>query len=250
MTRDQNTAQNALTAQSQYTDRYTKAVDQLGQQGTDRLQIRLGGIYALERLIRDSPRDQPTIIEVLSAFIRITGRSNAICPEQPVAPDIQAAVTVLARRDTTHDNFTNIDLHGACLRSVVIQERIVGDHLSSYGILKLADLTGADLADAKLRDTDLTAAQMTGANFEGAILNSVTFDFATLDRANFNGAEVSGGSFVAAHLNEASLTGVDLRGVDLTEADLNGADLTGTQHNTSTLISGTKKDGQTKGAWW
>src|SRR4051794_10233968 len=48
VTQGQNAAQNALAAQSQYTDRYTKAVDQLGQQGVDRLQIRLGGIYALE----------------------------------------------------------------------------------------------------------------------------------------------------------------------------------------------------------
>src|SRR4051812_43986332 len=70
VTQQQNAAQNALTAQGQYTDRYTKAVDQLGQSGADRLQVRLGGIYALERLARDSPPDQPTIIEVLSAFVR------------------------------------------------------------------------------------------------------------------------------------------------------------------------------------
>jgi hypothetical protein len=65
VTQDQNLAQNDLTAQAQYTDRYTKAIEQLGQLCVDRLQSRLGGIYALERLAHDSPRDQPTIIEVL-----------------------------------------------------------------------------------------------------------------------------------------------------------------------------------------
>jgi hypothetical protein len=51
--------QNEVAAQAQYTDRYIKAVEQVGQQGPDKLQVRLGGIYAIERLTRDSPRDQP-----------------------------------------------------------------------------------------------------------------------------------------------------------------------------------------------
>lgn len=53
------TARNAATAcrifelseQGQVTDRYTKAIEQLG---SDKLNIRLGGIYALERIARDS----------------------------------------------------------------------------------------------------------------------------------------------------------------------------------------------------
>lgn len=51
------------------TDRYSKAIEQLG---SDKIEIRLGGIYALERLMRDSPNDQPTIIEVLAAYVRQT----------------------------------------------------------------------------------------------------------------------------------------------------------------------------------
>ncbi|MFJ9782482.1 hypothetical protein ACIRSS_23075 [Amycolatopsis sp. NPDC101161] len=62
--------QNALAEQGQVTGRYASAVDQIGTQGDDHLQTRLGGVYELERLMYDSPRDQPTIIEVLSAFVR------------------------------------------------------------------------------------------------------------------------------------------------------------------------------------
>ena len=43
-----------LTEQGQVTDRYTKAIEQLG---SDKLDMRIGGIYALERISRDSPRD-------------------------------------------------------------------------------------------------------------------------------------------------------------------------------------------------
>src|ERR1051326_4057166 len=46
-----------LTEQGQITDRYTKAVEQLG---SDKLDVRIGGIYALERITRDSPNDHPT----------------------------------------------------------------------------------------------------------------------------------------------------------------------------------------------
>ncbi len=40
-----------LTEQGQVTERYTKAIEQLG---SDKLDIRIGGIYALERIARDS----------------------------------------------------------------------------------------------------------------------------------------------------------------------------------------------------
>jgi hypothetical protein len=56
-----------LTEQGQVTERYTKAIEQLG---SDKLDIRIGGIYALERIARDSARDHPAVIEVLAAFVR------------------------------------------------------------------------------------------------------------------------------------------------------------------------------------
>lgn len=111
-----------VAEQGQITDRYTKAVDQIGIQGVEHLETRLGGIYALERLARDSPRDQSTIIEVLSAFARgnapvSAGRpvpavpalrlsfpafpdaDSIACLHRPVTLDVQAALTVLGRRD-------------------------------------------------------------------------------------------------------------------------------------------------------
>src|SRR6516165_11618357 len=93
-----------LTEQGQVTDRYSKAIEQLG---SDKLDVRIGGIYALERIARDSPRDHPTIMEVLGAFIR--GHSHEPWPlqepgasttEAATRPDVQAGVTVITGRDT------------------------------------------------------------------------------------------------------------------------------------------------------
>jgi excisionase family DNA binding protein len=64
-----------VNREGQITERFTRAIDQLGATdeatGKPRLEIRLGGIYALERIARDSPkRDYSTVMEVLTAYVR------------------------------------------------------------------------------------------------------------------------------------------------------------------------------------
>ena len=77
--------------QGHITDRFTKAIEQLGSK---EMAVRLGAIYALERISRDSPEDHWTIMEVLTAYVR----DNAPWPprqEQPGRPlktDIQASL--------------------------------------------------------------------------------------------------------------------------------------------------------------
>ena len=60
-------AQARTAEQGHITDRFTAAVEQLG---SDKMAVRLGAIYALERISKDSPRDYWTIMETLTAFVR------------------------------------------------------------------------------------------------------------------------------------------------------------------------------------
>jgi len=63
------TAQTLLTTQEgQITERFTRAIEHLGDK--ERLTVRLGGIYALERIARDSAKDHWQIMEVLTAYVR------------------------------------------------------------------------------------------------------------------------------------------------------------------------------------
>src|SRR5690349_11387725 len=71
-----------LAGQGQVTDRYTKAIEQFGSKEID---VRIGGIYALERIAGDSARDHPTVMEVLAAFVR------AHSPEQWPLPAVYEA---------------------------------------------------------------------------------------------------------------------------------------------------------------
>ena len=53
---------------------FVKNDDQSGAKSGDHTQkspdVRLGGIYGLEQLARDSPSDHPAVFDVLAAFVR------------------------------------------------------------------------------------------------------------------------------------------------------------------------------------
>jgi hypothetical protein len=60
------------------TDRFANAIGQLGD---DVPEVRLGGIYALERIARDSRRDHGAVVEVLTAYVRTRAPSRRREPQ-------------------------------------------------------------------------------------------------------------------------------------------------------------------------
>jgi hypothetical protein len=132
-----------IAQQGQVTEHFTRAIDQLGSMNLD---VRLGGIYALERIARDSPDDQPTIGEVLTAYIRthapwppsLPGQYVATAPIDDVpelqvrAPDVQASLTVLGRGGFADDPEDRVDLHEVDLRKAHLRHaNLIG--ASFYG---------------------------------------------------------------------------------------------------------------------
>ena len=202
------------------TDRYTKAIEQLG---SDKLDVRIGGIYALERIARDSARDHPTVMEVLTAFIREHSHEQWPPSDQPAGrgeelstrPDVQAALTVVGRRDPQRD-VRPIDLTDAVLTGA----HLIGADLTD-ALLPGADLTGAHLAGAHLTRAFLIWADLTGANLAGAI-----FTCASLAGADLIGADLAGAVLIGADLAGADLTRAIFTRAGFTDADLTDADLT------------------------
>ncbi|MER5987630.1 hypothetical protein [Streptomyces sp. NPDC001787] len=80
----------ALAKEGQITDRHTAAVGNLGE---DQVDVRLGGVYALQRIMQDSHRDQPTIANVLATYVR-THTAKPPAKGQDVAADVHAALTL------------------------------------------------------------------------------------------------------------------------------------------------------------
>jgi uncharacterized protein YjbI with pentapeptide repeats len=154
----------------------------------------LGGIYALERIARESEEDHWSIMEVLIAYVRAhtpweeTERQQAEAkeaaslkdPNQALIkytgpspePDVQAVLTVLGRRSRYFGN---------------------------------GEVTPLDLAQ-----TNLEGANLGGAHLEGANLRQ-----ANLERTNPQQANLVGADLWKANLQRANLKGADLEGVSL-----------------------------------
>jgi hypothetical protein len=205
-----------LTEQGQVTERYTKAIEQLG---SDKLDVRIGGVYALERIARDSATDHPTVMEVLSAFVRVhsrerwppatgkpettkapaaftlrhphklwplaTGKPRAGAPGHRTRPDVQAAVTVIGRRDTRRDQ-ERINLLGANLTRAYLP----GAQFTQANLIR-ANLTNAFLSGASLTEASLQAAKLTGAQLRRAYLPGAKLDYADLTDADFTDADLT-----------------------------------------------------------
>ena len=224
--------QVGLSEQGQLTDRFSKAVEQLGTQ--DSLEVRLGGIYALERIALDSARDHPTVMEVLSACVREhaprTTCTSLALSARPTT-DVQAILTVIARRDENRDRDT-LDLNNTCLPGASFgSTSLVGADLSRTDLsganLIGANLNGANLGAANLGAADLGAADLGAADLGAADLRGAFFDVANLSYANLTGANLTGAHLERANLSGANLTNANLTHAHLIYANLTGANLTG-----------------------
>ena len=200
------------------TDRFTKAIAQLGDK---EMAIRLGGIYALERLAKDSEKDHGPIMEVLTAYVRENAPRQEEDPQKAAEKpptDIQAILTVIVRRETTGNNRRNdrLDLSNTHLAGVII----LG-----------ADLSEANLGGANLSGAHLVGADLSGATLGWAVSNRAGLMLAGLMFSDPGGANLSEANLGGANLSEANLNGAHLSRTFLSEADLNGADLNGADLN-------------------
>jgi hypothetical protein len=199
------------TREGQVTDRYTAAVNQLG---SDKAQVRLGGIYALERIARDSKSDRSTIIEILAALVREVGHA---ADRAKRLPEIEAALTVLSRLPGAGEA-RSLDLRDAGLAGVRVAKLA----------LRGANLTSADIANAQLPDADLrgatldyvtaTEARLSDAKLQGASGTGAIFTGAILERADFSGSPFPGAYFTRARMAAATLSDANLAGAHFPDA--------------------------------
>jgi hypothetical protein len=182
-------------------ERFAQALDQLG---SEQLDVRLGGIYGLERVaaraseeaaaaatayrppwVDDPPsvwwgsQDRIQVFEILSAYVRTTSHRPPVGPAgsslQVRQADVHAALTVLARR-TVLGGDPPLDLSGSLLAG------------ARLGWARLAE---ADLRGADVRGSSLQHAELAGVHLEQSLLCGTQLQGADLRGAHLAGARAS-----------------------------------------------------------
>jgi pentapeptide repeat protein len=209
-----------IAHEGQITERFTRAIDHLG---SDKLDVRLGGIYALERIALNSPADRTGITSILGAFVRGHAPWLPGAPSGPAHPtpdvdqslpwltnraiDVQTAMHALARRPEYADEprllLSRTDLRGVYLYQPRL-ERVIMRHAN----LARAWIPGAQLDNSQLVDTDLRHANLQEAHLARADLRSAYLQEADLRNAVLSEADLRGANLTGTILDDADLTGV------------------------------------------
>ncbi|MEM9735195.1 MAG: pentapeptide repeat-containing protein [Pseudomonadota bacterium] len=228
----------------QITDRINKAVEQLGAEKTVKdadgertepnLEVRLGGIYALERIAQDSLRDHIQVMEILTAYIR----HNAPTKGQPTREegedrdsflkriegpriDIEAAIRVIGRRSVRQIEAElrrrtpyRPDLCRCCLRKA----NFLGSETNFACIL---------FQDCLLERVNFSAVHSSGTIFIGSNLEFSEFLGTNLKDAIFTHVKTFKTNFSASALIDASLGGENVKGISLHRSSVVGANIWG-----------------------
>ncbi|MGP4105133.1 pentapeptide repeat-containing protein [Nonomuraea sp. KM90] len=185
------TARNADTARRTFqlgerghdTDRYSKAVEQLG---SDQAPVRLGGLYALEQLAQNNPRLRQTIADVICAYLRMP----YTMPEEVE----RSEETWAAQRATRNRKADGSDSPARAPQEErevrLAAQRILTDHLRCPAPGKKRWWSRAerppdtfwprirlDLSRAVLLDADFTSCRIAEARFSGTTFHGQTWFF-------------------------------------------------------------------------
>jgi uncharacterized protein YjbI with pentapeptide repeats len=252
--------QAQIGRESHYTTLFTKAVEQLGAtrdvttqelvskpdgsaseavlRTEPNLEVRLGAIYALERIATDSERDHWPIMEVLSAYVRNAQNAGRLVPKPDGTKsliawfdeirrsgprvDIQAAFTVMCRRSETRiererEENQFLDFSEANLQNI----------RAARGNLSEANFCGASLDFASFREIGLQNAQFDdssfyGVRFDSSDLSRVGFEDCKIERSNFYDCTLTAGRFIQATLRNVTFSACDLSGLSFHLAQFSG----------------------------
>lgn len=191
------------------TKRFSEAITQLGDPSST---IRLGAVYALERIAADSARDRQPILDILAAFVRESSLPTVPARDPLVLPgaDVLAAASAIGRTTQLSAPTKPVNLAFTDLRDV--------------------DMRGADLRDSTLHGVNFIGAHLEGVDFTGAMIHGAQFNGAFLDKATFDRASLYASVLDHARLIGASLRETRLEAASLVSTTLADANLTGATH--------------------
>lgn len=155
------------------------------------LEVRVGGIYALENLARTNKDFYWPVLHTLISYVKnhrsIDSNDKRLPYNEKIQTDIQAIL-----------NF-------------VVEGEYDMPHTTSDSL---------DLSHIHLVNVDLSRGKLAYVNFEGSILENIDFNGADLTEANFRNSNLSNVHFSNADLTQSNFTNAKLTRVDFLAANL------------------------------
>ena len=245
--RQAHTAQQGLL-----NERYQKGAEMMG---SDVLSVRLGGVYALQRLAEDCPEQYHVqVMRLFCAFVRLPTKDQSLESGQVeieagtqlgIRQDVEAVIEAVNSRsesrtgierkagfrldlrgaDLPGTQFLNADLSNAYFHRANLSRASFADTDLSGSFFNSADLSEAIFYDVKFAGTRLMLANLSGALLQDLDLSKVSFHYANLSCVNLINANLSGAILQDAVAANAWLENSDLAGAFFLRADLSGAKL-------------------------
>jgi len=210
-----------LARRGQVSERFTRAVEQLGardENGAADTAVRTGALFSLMRIGIDSPDHTLPALLVVATYIRRFKQPRDLKLHGCYAdfdftqsqPDIANALRfVLYRIAAKLDGEAFLGLRGANLNGIALD----GLNLSEF------DLTRIKFRHASLVRANFGQADLRQANFEGACLTDANFKSAKLKGAIFRGANLKRAKFTQEGLDLARLSEAQQAQVKLVPSD-------------------------------
>ncbi len=211
--------QNKISEQGRIAEQISRAIDQIGayKQNFDNskdnkpnIEARVGGIYSLERIAKDSDDDYEKIMDILCAYVRVT----ALKKYKAIREDIQGAIDVLGtkkksllfwRRDKFRVNLENCNLSGYRFSELNFNTYTDSSNGTIFDKSKFykskfykTDLSYASFDNSNLTEADFEEAELKGARFEKANCRDAVFKNANFCDAVFKETKVHGADFSKA----------------------------------------------------
>ncbi len=216
-------------------ERYQKGAEMLGDSV---LSVRLGGIYALQRLAEEYPEQYYLqIMDLLCAFVRHPTEDKVMEKGQKdrrtkLREDVQTIMEIVRKRgehlialEKENDfrlNFQDADLMYVNIWSTDLSRaNFQGANLAMARLIEVnlsgARLSGVNLSRSRLTRANLSHTEIHLANMFNAILIDADLTGARFDRANLTAAQLDGAKISEAHLVGTYLTNASLKRSDLSE---------------------------------
>jgi uncharacterized protein YjbI with pentapeptide repeats len=260
-----------------YTELFTKAIEQLGAEKPKKedvldkkgnlakdnagqplmreiyvpnIEVRIGAIYALERIMNDSRKDAPAIVDTLAAYVRencgepqefeceipqaenftTTGEWLKAIDEYVGDPLTPKNGTLVARAHALRDfpHVSRIDIKTAL---TVIGRR--PDWMKAEEDTK--QRPKPDLQKVNLQGWDLSTFNLDFFNLNGAQMQGVDLRGAKMQGADLYNVEMQGANLSKAKMNRANMNVTELQGAFMSNVELQGAELSGTEMQASDI---------------